>query len=251
MTSSSNPAWLLARNSLLRCNSVSEYRVTGEGLLAIVEISEEGVYVVRMVVVVVVVAVVVVAGVLVTAEVVAAVVVAAVVVDTAGVELRLPAAVVVVKNASKSMVSLGSAAMLLIDVNSMLVISYDGDGDIVLSRQCAEGDDRYRWWLSILRNVEGRRGSLYPWRGALCQILVFSSRYVVSDFPSMLFSYLFTTSLPLSLCFSAGNQWFGISCSWFMFSVVNFLPTFAIAVGSLNWSLLEGCGRIVGIFGVT
>jgi hypothetical protein len=90
----------LAKNSLLRRDSVSDDKVTGEGSLAIVEISEEGVYVV-------------------TAVVVAAVVVAAVVVES-----RLVAAVVVVKDASKSMASLSTAAMSLIDVNGMSVVGY-------------------------------------------------------------------------------------------------------------------------------
>jgi hypothetical protein len=102
----------LAKNSLLRCDSVSDDRVTGEGSLAIVEISEEGVYVVMAVVVVV------------AAVVVAVVVVAAVVVAAAGVESRLVAAVVVVKEASKSMASLSTAAMSLIDVNGMSVVGY-------------------------------------------------------------------------------------------------------------------------------
>ena len=115
--SCSDPTGLLAKNSLLRCDSVSDDRVTGEGSLAIVEISEEGVYVVM--------AVVVVAAVVVAVVMVAAVVVAAVVVAAAGVESRLLAAVVVVKEASKSMASSSTAAMSLIDVNGMSVVGYD------------------------------------------------------------------------------------------------------------------------------
>ena len=107
----------MAKNSLLGCDSVSEDRVTGEGSLAIVEISEEGVYIVMAVVV----AAVVVAAAVVAAVVVAAVVVAAVVVAAAGVESRL---VAVVKEASKSMALLSTAAMSLIDVNSMSVVGY-------------------------------------------------------------------------------------------------------------------------------
>jgi len=67
--SCSDPRGLLAKNSLLRCDNVSDDRVTGEGSLAIVEISEEGVYAVTAVVV----AAVVVAAMVVTAFVVAAV----------------------------------------------------------------------------------------------------------------------------------------------------------------------------------
>ena len=113
--SCSDPKGLLAKNSLLRCDSVSDDRVTGEGSLAIIEISEEGVYVVMAVVV---------AAVVVAAVVAAAVVVAAVVVAAAGVESRLVAAVVVVKEASKSMASSSTAAMSLIDVNGMSVVGY-------------------------------------------------------------------------------------------------------------------------------
>jgi hypothetical protein len=99
--SCSDPTGLLAKNSLLRCDSVSDDSVTGEGSLAIVEVSEEGVYVVM-----------------------AVVVVAAVVVAATGVESRLVAAVVVVKQASKSMASSSTAAMSLIDVNGMSVVGY-------------------------------------------------------------------------------------------------------------------------------
>lgn len=41
--SSSDPTSLLEKKCWLRCDSVSDQRVTGEGLLALVEISEEGV----------------------------------------------------------------------------------------------------------------------------------------------------------------------------------------------------------------
>jgi hypothetical protein len=69
-------------NCLLRCNSVSDKRVTGEGSLTIFEISKEGVYVVTAVVV----AAVIVAVVVVAVVVVAAVVVAAVWVTSGGLE---------------------------------------------------------------------------------------------------------------------------------------------------------------------
>jgi hypothetical protein len=108
--SCSDPTGLLAKNSLLWCDSVSDYRVTGEGSLAMVEISEEGVNVVTAVVV--------------AAVVVAMVVVAAVVVTAAGVGSRLVAVVVVVKEASQSMASSITAAMSLIDVNGMEVVGY-------------------------------------------------------------------------------------------------------------------------------
>jgi hypothetical protein len=99
----SDPTDLLAQNCLLRCDCVCDDRVTGEGSLAIVEISEEGVYVVMaQVVAAAVVAAVLVAAVVVAAVVVAAVVMATVVVADAGVESRLVAAVVVVNEASKS-----------------------------------------------------------------------------------------------------------------------------------------------------
>jgi len=120
MASCCDPTSLLEKNSLPRCDSVSDERVTGEGSLAIVEISEERVYVVMAVEVAAVkVAVVEVAAVEVAAVVAAALVVAAVVVTAVGVESRIVAAVVVVKNASKFMVILGTAAMPLIDVNGM------------------------------------------------------------------------------------------------------------------------------------
>jgi len=143
MASCSDLLGLLEKNSLLRCDSVSDKMVTGEGLLVVLEISEKGVYVVTavavavvvaatavaalvgvaaVVVAAVVVAAVVVAAVVVAAVVVAAVVVAAVVaavvvaavvaaaveaaavvVTAAGLKWRLVAAVVVVKDGSKSM----------------------------------------------------------------------------------------------------------------------------------------------------
>jgi len=151
MASCSDPTGLLEKNSLLRCDSVSDEGVPGEGSLAIVEISEEGVYIVTAVevaagqvaavevaaveiaavqVATVVVAGVVVAGVVAAAVVVAgvvvtAVVVAGVVVTAAGVESSLAAAVVVVKDPSKSMALLSTAAMTLIDVNGISVVGYD------------------------------------------------------------------------------------------------------------------------------
>jgi hypothetical protein len=100
----------LAKNSLLRCDSVFNDRVNGKGSLAIVEISEEGVYVVM--------------AVLVAAAVVAAVVVAVVVVAAAGMESRRVARVGVVTEASKSITSSSTAAMSLIDANSMSVVGY-------------------------------------------------------------------------------------------------------------------------------
>jgi len=120
MAACCNPTGLLAKNSVLRCDSVSDDRDTGEGSLAIVVISEEGVYIVMTVVV----ATVVVAAVVMAAVVVAAVVVDAVVVAAARVESRFVAAVVVVKESSKSMVSLSTAAMALIAVNGLTVVDY-------------------------------------------------------------------------------------------------------------------------------
>ena len=140
MASCSNPTGLLEKNTLLRCDSVSDEQVTGEGSLAIVEISGEGVYLVMAVEVAAVevaaveVAAVVVAGVVVAgvvadvlvlaAVVVTSVVVAGVVVTAAGAEYRFVAAVAVVEDASKSMASLSTAAMSLSDVNCMSVIGY-------------------------------------------------------------------------------------------------------------------------------
>jgi len=153
-----HPTGPLEKNSLLRCDSVSDKRVTGEGSLAIVKISEEGVYVemaeevaaVEVAAVdvaaveaaavevaalevaalevaaveeaVVEVALVVVALVVVALVVASAEVVAAVVVTASGVESMLVAAVVVAKHVLKSMASLGTAAMSLIDVNVVLVV---------------------------------------------------------------------------------------------------------------------------------
>jgi hypothetical protein len=79
-------------NSMLRWNNVSDARVPGEWSLDIIEIPEEGVYIVTVVVV-------------------AAVVVAAVV-------------VVVVRDALISMLPVSSAAMMLMDVNGRSVVSY-------------------------------------------------------------------------------------------------------------------------------
>jgi len=107
--SCSDPTGQLAKNSLLRCDSFSDDSVTGEGSLTIVEISEEGVYVVTAAVV--------------ASVVVAGVVVAAVVVNAEGVESRLLAVVVVFKDASKSIALLSTTAMLLIDGIGLSVIS--------------------------------------------------------------------------------------------------------------------------------
>jgi len=110
---------------------------TAEGSLLIVEISEEGIQVVMAVVV---------AAVMVATAVVATVVeAAAVVVTSTGVKMHLGAEVKVVKDYSKAIASLSAAAMLLIDVNGMLVIGYGWDHDPGYSRQCAEGDEWYRW----------------------------------------------------------------------------------------------------------
>ena len=103
----SDPSGLLETNSLLRCDIVSDKRVPEEGSLAIIAISKERVYVVTAVVV---------AAVVVAAVVVAEVVAAAVA------ESRLVAAVVVVRDASKSMASLSATVMSLIDVNIKLVV---------------------------------------------------------------------------------------------------------------------------------
>jgi len=108
----SDPSGLLETNSLLRCDIVSDKRVPEEGSLAIIAISKERVYVVTAVVV---------AAVVVAAVVVAAVVVAEVV-AAAVAESRLVAAVVVVRDASKSMASLSATVMSLIDVNIKLVV---------------------------------------------------------------------------------------------------------------------------------
>jgi len=109
MASCGNPTGLLVNDSLRRCDSVSEDLPTGEGLLAILIISMEGVYNL-------------------TAEVVAAVVVPEVVV-AAGVLTATPVksrfvVVVVVTDGSKSKVSSDPAAMSLFDVNGMQLIGY-------------------------------------------------------------------------------------------------------------------------------
>jgi hypothetical protein len=93
IASCSDPTGLLAKNSRLRCDSISDDKVTREGSLGRVEISEKEVYVVTAVVVAAVVVAVVVV-------VVVVVVVAAVVVQS-----RLIVVVVVVKDGSKSMAS--------------------------------------------------------------------------------------------------------------------------------------------------
>jgi hypothetical protein len=98
------------KDSLLRCDSISLHWDTGEKLLAIVEISEEGVYAVTEMVV--------------AAFVVAAALVAAVVVSAAGVESRLVTVLVVPKEVWKSMASLSSAPMTSIDVNGISVVGY-------------------------------------------------------------------------------------------------------------------------------
>jgi hypothetical protein len=90
-SSSSNLTGRLEKNSLLRCDTVSAESVTGECSLAIEELSEEGVYVVTVVVV---------------AEVVA----------TALAESDLPVVVIVVMEASKCMSLLNGDAMWFNDV---------------------------------------------------------------------------------------------------------------------------------------
>ena len=119
----------MEQNSPLRCDNVADTRVTGEGSLAIVAISEEMVYVVTVVemaavevAVLEVASVMAVAAVVVAAMVAAPVVVAAVVVTATGVESTLKVVVVVVKDSPKSMSSLSTAAMSLIDVHVMSVV---------------------------------------------------------------------------------------------------------------------------------
>jgi hypothetical protein len=210
----------LAKNTLLRCDSVSGNWVSQEGSLAIVGISEEGVSAVTAVVVavvavvlvavvamvvvavvvvavVVVVAAVVVAVAVVAAVVVSAVAVAAVGVTSTGVQSRLVVAVVVVMEALKSIASLSTPEISLIDVNSLSDVSYGWNGDTGCS-QFAERDEQYRRWLSCLRNVDGGRLFIYL-EGCFVPDPSFLSVYVGPDFPSMLFSYLFTTSPPLPL----------------------------------------------------
>ena len=88
------------KNSLRRWDTVSDETVTGEQSLVTEELSEDGIYVVTVVVVV------------------------AEVVETAVAESNLLGAVVVVRDTSKSMSSLSRAAMWLIDVNVMSVIGH-------------------------------------------------------------------------------------------------------------------------------
>jgi len=95
---------LLETNSLLRCDGVSDERVAVESSLAIVEISEEGVYVVTVVMEVV------------------AVVEAAAVLVAAVAESKLIAVEGVVKDGSKSMALLSAAAMSSIDVHIISVM---------------------------------------------------------------------------------------------------------------------------------
>lgn len=108
--SCSDPTGLLERNSQLRCGIASDRRVTGEGSLAIVEMSGEGVYIVLAAVV--------------AAGEVAALVVTVVVVATVVAVTKLVPVVVVVRDASISMASLSAAAMTWIDVNVMLVVGH-------------------------------------------------------------------------------------------------------------------------------
>jgi len=56
-------------------------------------------------------------------------------------------------------------------------------------------------WLSFLRNVGGGEELYIFLEGCFMPDPSFSSSYVVLDFPSMFFSYLFTTSLPLPVLF--------------------------------------------------
>ena len=95
---------LLETKSLLSCDIASNERVTGEGLLVIVEISEKEAYVATVVAV--------------DALVVAGVVV---VVAVTPMESRLIAMVVVVKDYIKSRLSQSTAPMLLVDVKVMSV----------------------------------------------------------------------------------------------------------------------------------
>jgi len=118
------------------------------------------------------------------------------------------------------------------------------------SRLSAEGGQRYRRWLYFLTNVGGG-GFSYPWRGALFQILLFP---VSMWFPiSLVCTSRISSQLPCLFPFSvyACTRWFAISCSSFLFSLVNSLPTPAIVVVSLVSRLLDGLGRMLGIFGAT
>ena len=95
--SCSDPTVLLEKMSLLSCDSAADVRDTGEGSLAMVEISGEEAYIVMVVVL-------------------------AAVVRAAVVEWRLTVVVVEeVRDASKSTVSLCATAMSLSEVNVMLV----------------------------------------------------------------------------------------------------------------------------------
>lgn len=91
-------------------------------------------------------------------------------------------AVVVVKDTSKSMASLISTAMLMINVNRILVVGYGLVGDIGSSSLFAEGDEWYRPWLSLLRNVGGG-GALYIPGGELGARSFFFQSPCSSQFP--------------------------------------------------------------------
>jgi len=112
----SNFTGLLEKNSLPRCDSDCDNRVTGEGSLAIVPISRVAVYLVAVVIesVVAVVAAVVVAAVnmdtVVVVPIVASIVVA-VVVATLVMQSRLRVVVVVLSDSSQSMMLLRITAM--------------------------------------------------------------------------------------------------------------------------------------------
>jgi hypothetical protein len=55
------------------------------------------------------------------------------------------------------------------------------------------------WWLDFLWNIGGGEKLFIYLEWCFVLRHSFSSLYVVPDFPSMLFSYYFTTSLPLPL----------------------------------------------------
>jgi len=77
-----------------------------------------------------------------------------------------------------------------------LVIGYNCDWDIGCSCQCAEGDGYYCMVAVFLQ--KGRRKKLFIYlERYFGPLSLFSSLYVLSDDSSMLFSYLFTTSLCL------------------------------------------------------
>jgi hypothetical protein len=152
MASRRDETGLLEKKYPVKCNSVSDEMVTGKGSLVIVASSKQGVYIVTVAVVAVMVAVVVaaaadaaatavrlklveavVAGVVVVAVVVAAVVapgvvesrlIAVVVPAEVATAVGLITAAVVVKGASQSIASLRTAAMSLIDVKCMSVVSF-------------------------------------------------------------------------------------------------------------------------------